>query len=243
MSGNNVENSFILALMCAGLLLLRAPFCPCVRWAATVACFVSRFASKLSAGRSARDETLKKAEHISVSRDPFSKDATALDIPYSGTYTPVFHKPLDLNAPLAHQPHYYRQLPSVRNPVRNRNVFLPLIEPRPPLQGYLPHPGYSNTHLTLGVPPVVSRGRGAGASPGVPNVFPSGPYDATQPVDERGAVFRMRGAQQDLKRIMMGEATDRGGARIVGKRYALLYFPFLVHLGGKPLHKQKCTEV
>lgn len=82
----------------------------------------------------------------------------------------------------------------------------------------MPHPGYTSTHLTLGVPPVLSKGRPANFSPGIPNAFPSGPYDATQPVDERGAIFRVRGAQQELGRIMMRELRDKNGARIVGKK-------------------------
>ncbi|KAL8445961.1 hypothetical protein Emag_004926 [Eimeria magna] len=167
--------------------------------------------------RRARDEALKQAEHQVVPRDPFSKEPAAPEVPFNDAYSKFNQEYVDLNAPLAHQPHYYRQLPSVRNPVRGRNLFVPVVQPSPPVQGYLPHPGYSNPHLTIGVPPAASRGRRRGTSPGIPNVFPSGPYDAAQPVDERGAIYRMRGTQQELRRVMM-DGNDKGGTRIVGKK-------------------------
>ncbi|KAL8429104.1 hypothetical protein Efla_003157 [Eimeria flavescens] len=181
--------------------------------------FSALFAFSRNAGRHAVGEALKQAKEGAISRDPFSKESAALDVPFAPNYSSLNDGELDLNAPLAHQPYYYRQLPSVRNPARGRNLFVPVIQPSPPVQGYLPHPGYSNPHLTVGVPPAVSRGRRVGTSPGVPNVFPSGPYDATQPVDERGAIYRIRGTQQDLRRVMMEDVNDRGGTRIVGKKY------------------------
>ena len=170
------------------------------------------------AGQLSRDEAVKKAEQTRVCRDPFTKESGAAELPVTGSYAAADNARLDLNVPLAHQPHYYRQLPSVRNPPRGRNMFVPMVDPRPPVQGYLPHPGYSHTPLSLGVPPFVTKGRAPGSSTGVPNAFPSGPYDATQPVDERGAVYRMRGAQQDLRRIMMESVGDKVGARIVGRK-------------------------
>ncbi|KAL8272867.1 hypothetical protein Esti_003176 [Eimeria stiedai] len=170
-----------------------------------------------NAARRARDEALKQAEHHAVPRDPFSKESAAPEVPFNDVYTTFNQEYVDLNAPLAHQPHYYRQLPSVRNPARGRSVFVPMVQPSPPVKGYLPHPGYSNHQLTVGVPLVASRGRRLGTSPGIPNAFPSGPYDATQPVDERGAIYRMRSTQQDLRRVMM-DVNDRGGTRILGKK-------------------------
>ncbi|KAL8432547.1 hypothetical protein ACSSS7_004544 [Eimeria intestinalis] len=165
----------------------------------------------------ARDEAVKHTEYHVAPRDPFSKESAGPEVFLNDVYTTFNQGYADLNAPLAHQPHYYRQLPSVRNPARGRNLFVPVVHPSPPVQGYLPHPGYSNPHLTVGVPPGASRGRRVGSSPGIPNAFPSGPYDATQPVDERGAIFRVRGTQQDLRRVMM-DVNDRGGTRIVGKK-------------------------
>ncbi|CDJ36669.1 tola protein., putative [Eimeria mitis] len=190
-------------------------FIKCLRLRAL---FCSFFNLAMNAKQLSYDEALKKAEQIRVPSDPFTKESVAPEFPVTGAYTKTDNARLDLNVPLAHQPHYYRQLPSVRNPPRGRNMFVPMIDPRPPVQGYLPHPGYSHTPLSLGVPPFVAKGRPPGSSVGVPNAFPSGPYDATQPVDERGAVFRMRGAQQDLRRIMMENAGDKVGARIVGRK-------------------------
>ncbi|KAL8453902.1 hypothetical protein Emed_000613 [Eimeria media] len=170
-----------------------------------------------NAARRAKHDALKQAEHHVAPRDPFSKEPAAPEVSYNDVYSTYNQEYADLNAPLAHQPHYYRQLPSVRNPTRGRNLFVPVVQPSPPVQGYLPHPGYSNPHLTIGVPPAASRGRRGGTSPGILNAFPSGPYDATQPVDERGAIYRMRGTQQELRRVMM-DVDDRGGTRIVGKK-------------------------
>lgn len=168
-----------------------------------VGCFADRFA---------QDEAFQQAMESTASRDPFFKGGVEANPPFDDAYTPPNYGKVNLNAPLAHQPHYYRQLPSVRNTVWGRNVFLPMIEPSPPVQGYLPHPGYTYPHLTVGVPPTTSKGQRLGTSPTVPNAFPSGPYDATQHVDARGAFFRMRGTQQELNTMM------RGGARIVGKK-------------------------
>ncbi|CDJ50799.1 tola protein., putative [Eimeria brunetti] len=171
--------------------------------------FNALFSLSMNASQLSREEALKKAEQMRVSRDPFTKESVEPEVPVTGSYAAADNARLDLNVPLAHQPHYYRQLPSVRNPSRGRNMFVPMIDPRPPVQGYLPHPGYSHTPLSLGVPPFVAKGRPPGSSMGIPNVFPSGPYDATQPVDERGAVFRMRGAQQDLRRMVVENVGDK----------------------------------
>ncbi|CDI73669.1 tola protein., putative [Eimeria praecox] len=192
-----------------------AAFIRCLRLRALFGAF---FSLAMNASQLSRDEALKKAEQRRVSRDPFTKESVASEIPFTGAYAATDNARVDLNVPLAHQPHYYRQLPSVRNPPCGRNMFVPVIDPRPPMQGYLPHHGYSHTPLSLGVPPFVAKGRPSGSSAGVLNAFPSGPYDPTQSVDERGAVFRMRGAQQDLRRVMMESAGDKVGARIVGRK-------------------------
>ncbi|OEH80353.1 hypothetical protein cyc_07028 [Cyclospora cayetanensis] len=177
------------------------------------------FSLAKNAGRRAKHEILKQFDHFGASQDPFTQEFRVPEVSFPDAYTPVpDHGRMDLNKPLAHQPHYYRQLPSVRNPVGGRSAFVPMAERRPPIQGYAPHPGFSNSRFTLGVPPVVSCGRRVTTNAGVPNVFPSGPYDATQRVDERGALFRMRGAQQDLRKIMMEDGVDNTGARIVGKK-------------------------
>lgn len=178
--------------------------------------FSAFFSFAKNAGQFPRQQVQREVEKFSAYGEAFFKEPIVGDMHFFEVGTSQGSGPFNFNVPLAHQPHYYSQLPSVRKPARGRNLFLPMVEPSPPLQGYMPHPGYSNPHLTLGVPPVVSRGRTSGASPGVPNVFPSGPYDATQRVDECGAVFRIRGTQQELRRMMADAA--KGGARIVGKK-------------------------
>ncbi|CDJ66724.1 tola protein., putative [Eimeria necatrix] len=181
--------------------------------------FVAIFSLERNATLSSREDAIKHREQNRVFQEPFLRETAATEVPFPRTsYACGELGRVDLNVPLAHQPHYYSYLPSARNHARGRNLFVPVVEPRPPVQGYMPHPGYSNTQLSLGVPPFVSKGRRAGSSPGMPSVFPSGPYDATQPVDERGAVFRMRGAQHDLRRIMMDSAPDKVGARVVGRK-------------------------
>lgn len=120
----------------------------------------------------------------------------------------------DLNAPVAHQPFYYRRLPSVRNPV-SRNVFLPIASPPPPVKDYIPHTGYATGQMTLGVPSV-TVGQSNAFSVGFLNSFPAGPYDATQSVEERGAILRMRRHQQDLQKSLLVPPTV--GASLVASR-------------------------
>ncbi|PHJ18489.1 tola protein [Cystoisospora suis] len=140
---------------------------------------------------------------------------------------------LDTGAPVAVQPYYYGQLPSVQRR-RAHNMFVPMREKPLPPPGYLAPSTYMDDQMTLGVPlSDVKSGRSQGSG-GVlgfpvsygtrlntaPKKIPSGPYSADGPkesVDKFAGTFRMRTAQQDLQKSLWCQPSEAVDACVTGR--------------------------
>ncbi|PFH38629.1 hypothetical protein BESB_009710 [Besnoitia besnoiti] len=135
---------------------------------------------------------------------------------------------LNNDAPMAMQPYYYGQLPSVQRK-RPQNVFIPMQEKPPIPTGYVGQGSYMDQQLTLGVPFSDLRGTQSTTFPVshgtrlnvAPKNIPTGPYSPGSPgkIDEKASVFRMRTAQQDVQKRLWGgqnhELTASGLDRVV----------------------------
>ncbi|KEP63741.1 UNVERIFIED_CONTAM: hypothetical protein HHA_231840 [Hammondia hammondi] len=139
---------------------------------------------------------------------------------------------LPTNAPVAIQPHYYGQLPSVQRK-RAQNMFIPVRESPPVPMGYLGQAGYMDGQMTVGVP--LSDVKGSHAPPfptplgtrldAVAKNIPPDPYSsesAREKVDEVAGTFRMRTAQQGVQKRLWAHQDTKGSPERVDRAVSRL---------------------
>ncbi|KFG63717.1 putative tola protein [Toxoplasma gondii RUB] len=139
---------------------------------------------------------------------------------------------LPTNAPVAIQPHYYGQLPSVQRK-RAQNMFIPVRESPPLPTGYLGQADYMDGQMTVGVP--LSDVKGSHAPPfptplgtrldAVAKNIPPDPYSsepAREKVDEVAGTFRMRTAQQGVQKRLWADQDTKGSPGRVGRAVSRL---------------------